>query len=138
MATVRRFEDLEAWKTARRLVTAVYRFTADGAFARDFALRDQIRRAALSVMSNVAEGFNSRTQRLFIDLLGRARGSAAEVQSQCYAARDLGYLTRDQFDAAYDLADTAARQIYGLIRYLESRPNASRVHEDAASYRLDG
>jgi four helix bundle protein len=137
MATVRRFEDLEAWKTGRRLVGVVYGFSADGAFARDFALRDQIRRAAISVMSNVAEGFGSRTQALFIDLLGRARGSAAEVQSQAYAALDLGYIERAQFGEAYDLAGTASRQIFGLIRYLESRPNAARVREDALTYRLD-
>jgi four helix bundle protein len=134
MATVERFEDLEVWKTARRLTNRVYALSREGAFSRDFGLRDQIRRAAVSVMSNVAEGFESRTQRLFIDLLGRARGSAGEVRAQLYVALDAGYIPRDAFDATYDLADKAARQSYRLMAYLESRPNTSRVREDATPY----
>ena len=137
MGTIRRFEDLDVWKTSRRLTNEVYECTAKKRFDRDFGLRDQIQRAAISVMSNIAEGFESRTQSLFIDFLGRARGSAAEVRSQLYLAFDLDYITQDEFDSAYDLAEKASRQIYRLIEYLESRPNSKRVREEQAEYRID-
>jgi len=138
MATVRRFEDLDVWQTARELANHVYDCTADEPFSRDFGLRGQIQRAATSVMSNIAEGFNSRTQRIFIDLLGRARGSAAEVQSQLYLAKDRGYITEAQLQEGYDLADKASRQIYAFIRYLESNPNANRVEENSVVYEVEG
>ena len=137
MATIERFEELDSWKTGRELSNLIYDFSDDEPFAGDFGLRDQIRRAAVSVMSNIAEGFNSRTQNVFIDLLGRARASAAEVQSQLYLARDRNYVSDAEFDEAYNLADTASRQIYGLIRYLRSRPNASRVKEGQVRYEID-
>jgi four helix bundle protein len=105
-----------------------------GAFARDFGLRDQIRRAAVSVMSNVAEGFESRTPGLFLDLLGRARASAGEVRAQLYVALDQRYIDRAQFDAAYDLADKASRQTFRLMDYLASRPDTPRAREDTATY----
>jgi four helix bundle protein len=136
MATVKRFEDLNAWKTSRQLANQVYDVTHEDLFARDFGLRDQIQRAAVSVMSNIAEGFNSRTQRIFIDLLGRARGSAAEVQSQLYLALDRAYISESQFEDGYELADKVSRQIYRLVRYLESNPNANRVHEETVAYKL--
>ncbi len=138
MATVRRFEDLDVWQTARELANHVDDCTADEPFSRDFGLRGQIQRAATSVMSNIAEGFNSRTQRIFIDLLGRARGSAAEVQSQLYLAKDRGYITEAQLQEGYDLADKASRQIYAFIRYLESNPNANRVEENSVVYEVEG
>lgn len=137
MATITRFEELDAWQTGRDLANRTYDLSDDDPFASDYGLRDQIRRAAVSVMSNIAEGFNSRTQKIFIDLLGRARGSAAEVQSQLYLARDREYISKGEFSEAYDLADTASRQIHGLIRYLKSRPNASRVQEDRIRYEID-
>ena len=138
MATVERFEDLEVWKTARLLTTMVYRLTGRGAFAKDYGLKDQIQRAAVSVMNNVAEGFESRTQRIFIDLLGRARGSAGEVRSMGYVALDLGYTSQEDFERLQDLADKASRQIYRLVYYLETRPNARRVQEEAVIYDTNG
>jgi len=134
MATIKRFEELDAWKTARRLANVIYDVTSEGPAARDFGFRDQIRRAGISGMSNIAEGFNSRTQAIFADLLGRARGSAAEVQSQLYLALDQAYVTEEQHEDVYALADTVSRQLYGLIRYLESAPNTRRVREDGTSY----
>ncbi|WP_456427990.1 four helix bundle protein [Rhodocaloribacter sp.] len=131
MATIRRFEDLDAWQTARRLVKQIYELTSAGSFARDFGLRDQIQRASVSVMSNIAEGFESRTQALFIDYLGHARASAGEVRSQLYAALDLGYITEDQFEQAYELVDKVSRQIHRFIQYLIPHSQALRVHEDA-------
>lgn len=119
MGTVKELEQLETWKTGRELAGMVYKLTGVGAFANDFALRDQIRRASVSVMSNVAEGFDSRTGSLFIDFLGRAKASAAEVKSQLYIALDCSYIDEEQFAAAYDLCDKTARQIYSLTQYLE-------------------
>ena len=137
MATVRRFEDLDVWQAARKLANHVYDCTADAPFSQDFGLRDQIQRAAVSVMSNIAEGFNSRTQRIFIDLLGRARGSAAEVQSQLYLAQDREYISAHRMKEGYALADQASRQLYAFIRYLESNPNANRVEEGTIAYRIN-
>jgi four helix bundle protein len=137
MATIQRFEDLEIWKTARRLTTEVYRATRRDPFSKDFGLSNQIQRASVSVMSNVAEGFESRTQHTFIDYLGRARGSAGEVRSQLYVALDLDYITREQFEAMRELTEKVSRQIYRLITYLKSRPNASRVQEDGVVYDLN-
>jgi four helix bundle protein len=129
MPTIERFEDIEAWQTARRLANLIYDLTDQGAFARDYGLRDQIRRAAVSAMSNIAEGFESRTQSQFIDFLGRAKGSAGEVRSQLYIALDRKYITQAQFDEAYDLADKCSRQISRFMIYLESQPtNAKTFH----------
>ena len=134
MATITRFEDIDAWQTARHLTNVIYELTDQGAFVRDYGLKDQIRRAAVSVMSNIAEGFESRTQPLFVDFLGRAKASAGEVRSQLYIALDRRYITQAQFDEAYDLADKCSRQIYRFISYLESRPNARRIREERVEY----
>src|SRR5438045_467599 len=93
MGTIRRFEEIEAWQTAREITRDVYAISSNGTFARDFGLRDQMRRAAVSVMSNIAEGFESRTRGLFVEFLGRAKGSSGELRAQIYVAQDAGYLT---------------------------------------------
>lgn len=93
MAAFKRFEDIQAWQLGRELNRVVYGLTSDGAFARDFGLKDQIRRASISVSSNVAEGFGRRSPKEFARFLDIALGSAAEVQSQLYLALDLGYLS---------------------------------------------
>ena len=134
MATIRRFEELEAWQTARALTKLVYGLASVGAFSRDYGLRDQIQRAAVSVMSNIAEGFESRTQALFIDYLGRARGSAGELRAQLYVALDCNYLTQDQFVDALRQAETCSKQIARLIQYLETQPNTRRVRENDIIY----
>src|SRR3712207_4398039 len=92
LMSITRFEDLEVWKKARDLSLAIYRVTSKGSFARDFGLRDQIRRAAVSVMSNIAEGFDRYSRSEFKQFLSIARGSASEVRSQLYLAHALGYL----------------------------------------------
>jgi four helix bundle protein len=119
MATIRRFEDIEAWQTARALSRFVYELSSSGAFARDFGLRDQIRRAAVSVLSNIAEGFESRTKALFIEFLGRAKGSAGEVRAQAYVALDCGHITQAHFEDLTDLAEKCSRQISRFISYLQ-------------------
>jgi four helix bundle protein len=134
MTRINRFEDIEAWKTARKLANVIYALSGEGRFAKDFGLRDQIRRAAVSVMSNIAEGFDSRTDRLFRDYLGRARASAGEVRSQLYIAFDLEYISKGQFDDAYDLADKVSRQLYKFIAYLEAHPKDKRIREESSAY----
>ena len=137
MPTIERFEDLDVWQTARELTNRVYDHTRQEPFSKDFGLRDQIQRASVSVMSNIAEGFESRTQNIFVDHLGRARGSAGEVRAQLYVARDQGYLADAEFETIYDLADQASRQLFRLIQYLKSRPNVSRIQEGLVEYEID-
>jgi len=93
MPTITRFEDIEAWQAARELTKLIYVFTDELKFARDFGLKDQIRRASVSIMSNIAEGFESQTQAQFIRYIGIAKASAGEVRSQLYISRDLNYVT---------------------------------------------
>lgn len=131
-----RFEELEVWQRARELTRSVYDLSEQGVFARDFGLRDQMRRAAVSVMSDIAEGFESRTQALFIEFLGRAKGSAGELRAQCYVALDRDYLTPAQFAALTHQAETCSRQIARLISYLETQPNTRRVKDSDVVYDL--
>ena len=134
MAAISRFEDIEAWKTARRLTNSIYDHTNQARFNKDFGLRDQIRRASVSVMSNIAEGFESRTDVQFINYLGMARASAGEVRAQLYVALDQKYITEDQFKETYATAETCARQIANFIKYLEANPRPRRVSDDSAEY----
>lgn len=101
MATAKRFEDLEVWQRAKELTNLIYKYSSENAFSRDFGLRDQMRRASVSILSNIAEGFESQTQSMFIQYLGRAKGSAGEVRAQLYIARDQGYLTEEEFSTAF-------------------------------------
>ena len=134
MTTAKRFEDLEVWQKAKELTNLIYRVSLSGAFSRDFGLRDQMRRAAVSIMSNIAEGFESQTQALFIQYLGHAKGSAGELRAQLYIALEQNYITQDEFNFALSLAETCSKQLARFIQYLESQPNARRVREDGATY----
>ena len=134
MATAKRFEDLDVWQRSRILANQIYDMTDGGLFKRDFVLRDQIRRAAVSVMSNIAEGFESKTQVMFIEYLDRAKASAGELRAQLYLALDRNYIDEVLFEKATSEAQICSRQIVGLSRYLESKPNARRVREEGASY----
>ena len=131
MATFRRFEDIQAWQLGRALNREVYRLTSEGAFARDFGLRDQIRRASVSVTSNVAEGYGRRSPRDFARFLTMASGSVAEVQSQLYLALDLDYVSADDFDETLALTRRIAGALVNLTAYLRS---ASAVRELALDY----
>lgn len=137
MAGITRFEEIEAWKTARQLTNLIYKMSDQGTFAKDYGLKDQIRRASVSAMSNIAEGFESRTDTQFINYLGHAKGSAGEVRSQLYVALDLKYIAQEQFAEAYEFADKTSRQISRFINYLETHPRGQRFGEDAADYNTD-
>ena len=118
MATITRFEDLDCWQKARELTKEVYSVSGKGAFGKDWGLKDQIRRAAVSVMANIAEGFERGGNAEFIQFLAIAKGSAAEVEAQLYAALDQQYLSPEDFGRLKDLAVTTGRMIGGFIRYL--------------------
>jgi len=136
MATITKFEELECWQTARELTRRVYKLSSTGAFAKDFGLRDQMRRAGVSIMSNIAEGFESRTRPLFIEFLGRAKGSAGELRAQLIVALDAGYLKQRDFDELRNLAEKASSQISRLSTYRKSAPETNRVSEDFPPYEI--
>ena len=114
MGEVKKFEDLVAWQKARVLAREIYRVTGERAFAGDFGLKDQMRRAGVSVMSNIAEGYERLSPGEFHQFLVIAKASCAELKSQLFVAFDVGYLDRDQFTDLTSLADEAGRIIGGL------------------------
>lgn len=122
MASITKFEDLIAWREARALVKMVYGLTSVGAFAKDFGMRDQIQRAAVSVMTNIAEGFDCESTAEFARFLGIARRSAVEVQSLLYAAMDVEYITPDVFNAYYEQAKKCKGLIGGLRQGILRNP----------------
>lgn len=118
MAKIVRFEDIHAWQKARGLVQEIYSVSNSGLFSKDFGLRDQIRRAAVSIMLNIAEGFARKTNREFCQFLVIAHGSAAEVQAALYVALDLGYITTEQFERLYFTTEETSKMIMGFSIYL--------------------
>ncbi|HIJ95864.1 MAG TPA: four helix bundle protein [Desulfuromonadales bacterium] len=118
MARIERFEDVQAWQKARVLVKEVYTVSNTGRFAKDFGLRDQIRRAAVSIMLNIAEGFARKSRKEFAQFLVIAHGSTAEVQAALYVAIDQEYMRKADFDMIYQLADEISKMIMALTRYL--------------------
>ena len=118
MAKIEQFEDLTSWQKAREMNRLIYTATRNGAFAKDFGLRDQIRRASISVMSNIAEGFERGGDKEFIQFLANAKGSCGEVRCQLYAALDEKYLVQTEFKELYDKSVEISRLISGLMRYL--------------------
>jgi len=135
MPTFKRFEEMNSWQSARELVRLIYEVTKQSEFSRDFGLRDQIRRAVISVMSNIAEGFGTGSDAEFVRFLGYARRSVSEVQSQLYAALDQQYISSEQFAEIHAKTNIAERQINALIGYLTHARNKT-IKEDAAPYVL--
>lgn len=111
---ITRFEDLAVWQKSRDLAIAVYRVTQNGPLKRDFGLRDQLQRASVSVMSNIAEGFDRYSRAEFRQFLSIARGSAAEVRSQLHLAVELGYISRDEFTRLNALCLEITRMLAAL------------------------
>jgi len=129
MATAQQFEDLHVWQDARKLVNQVYQATKLRGFSRDRDLCGQIRRAAVSTMSNIAEGFERGSKREFIQFLTVAKGSNGEVRSQLYIALDQQYLNEQSFGALREAALALSRRLACFIRYLESFAGKSRVRK---------
>jgi four helix bundle protein len=118
---VNRFEDLIAWQKARELTKLVYEVSKQDDFARDFALKNQIRRASISVMSNIAEGFDRLGDVEFHRFLVIAKASCAEVRSQLYIALDVGYLSDEEFQKAMKLVNEMGRILNGLRLSVKKR-----------------
>jgi four helix bundle protein len=119
MAGFKKFEDILAWQKARQATKLVYEITAEGNFARDFGLRDQIRRSSVSIMANISEGYGRRSDKEFSNFLNIAHGSIAETQSHLYIALDLSYLNQENFKKLYDLLDEISRMIMSLTQHLK-------------------
>ncbi len=117
MATFKKFEEIECWKRARQLTRRVYAITNEPVFAKDFGLKDQIRRASVSVMSNIAEGYDRSGTAEFVHFLATTKGSAAEVKCQLYVAADQGYIHEDHFHELSALATETGSMVAGLMRY---------------------
>ena len=124
MAMIQRFEDIQAWQEARKLVKMVYSLTNKESFSKDFGMRDQIRRASVSVMANIAEGFDCESKVEFARFLGIARRSAVEVQSVLYAALDVRYINNGEFSLHYEQA-RKAKALTGAFKW--SLTNKSSV-----------
>ena len=118
MATFKRFEEIQAWQKAREVTQMVYSISNNEKFAKDFSLRDQIKRASVSIMANIAEGHGRRTSTEFANFLNIARGSAIEVQSHLYVALDMKYINQSEFDKVYAMLDEVSRMTISLAQYL--------------------
>lgn len=119
MAKITRFEDIESWRKSRELTKSIYRITLKQRFSRDFGLRDQIRRAAVSILSNIAEGFERDGDKEFIQFLSLAKGSCGELRAQLYVALDQEYIDQQEFAVLSNLATEISRMISGLMKYLK-------------------
>lgn len=112
------FEEINAWKKAYEITLQIYRLTDNGRFAKDYGLRDQIRRASVSVMANIAEGHGRRSNSEFANFLNLARGSAHEVQSHLHIASGLGYISSEEFELIYSAMSEVSRMTLALAKYL--------------------
>ena len=119
MSRIERFEDIIAWQKARVLTKDVYASTKLSAFAKDYGLKDQIQRASVSTMANIAEGFERGGDREFIQYLSNSKGSCGEVKSHLYVALDQSYLSAAGFEELYGKADEVSRLVAGLMSYLQ-------------------
>ena len=129
MAKVKKFEDIQSWKKIRSLTKEVYRVTLSTAFSKDFGLKDQIRRAAVSILSNIAEGFERGGDKEFIQFLAIAKGSAGELRAQLYVAVDQRYLSQPEFEKLAQEAREISQLISGFMRYLsQSELRGSKFH----------
>ncbi len=130
------FEDIASWQKARELTKLIYQHSKRGEFARDFGLRDQIRRASTSIMSNIAEGFERGGDKEFLQFLSTAKGSCGEVRSQLYVAFDQEYLTQADFDSLRQMTVSISRLISGFMNYLQrSDLRGNKYHEPPAKPR---
>ena len=122
MAGFATYEDITAWQRARKLVTGIYKVTSRNPFGQDYGLKDQIRRATVSICSNIAEGYERRGNKEFVKFLWIAKGSAAEVSSQLYHAKDLGYVSEAEFSNLYTEAKEIGAMLFGLIKAIVNSP----------------
>ena len=119
MATAKCFEELEVWISAKQLSVAVYKLTNTGDLNKDFGLKDQMRRASVSIISNIAEGFERNGNKEFIQFLSIAKGSAGELRAQIYLANELEYLDKETFNLLLEKTTSVSKMLSGLINYLK-------------------
>jgi four helix bundle protein len=119
MAKIEKFEDIRSWRKSRELTKQIYIITSQGNFKRDFGLRDQIRKASVSIVSNIAEGFEREGDQEFLQFLAVAKGSCGEVRAQLYIALDQGYLQREDFETLSTLATEISGLLSGFMKYLK-------------------
>ena len=120
MTKFSKFEEIQAWQKSFDVTMRIYRLTRAGGFSKDFGLRDQIRRASVSIMANIAEGHGRRTNLEFANFLNLSRGSAAEVQSHLYIAHGLEYIAQSDFDELYQQLTEISRMTLSLAQYLRA------------------
>lgn len=120
MTSLKSFEEFEVWQTVREITCRIYTLTKKGSFAADFGLKAQICHAAISIMSNIAEGYESQTENVFIRHLGIAKGSAGDVRSQLYVALDQNHISKSDFRDLTECCKKASRQISVLMDYLKN------------------
>jgi len=129
MATITKFEDLDVWKLSRKIVNEIYDLSNKDIFSKDFALRDQIRRSAIGILSNIAEGFESGTDKQFARYLKIAKGSAGECRAQLYIALDQEYATQKEFGTLKDKLVNCSGKLSRLVSYLNGGGNTVRELE---------
>ena len=138
MPTIERFEDLRVWQEAREIVRIVYRLTGKFPPKERYGLASQIQRAAVSTMSNIAEGFERGTTKEFISFLYVAKGSNGEVRSQAHAALDLGYISQAECDALVQSCERLSRRLYNFIEYLKRTPfKGPKLRESGPVWTID-
>jgi len=120
LSTIKSFEDLPVWQDARKFTNKIYTLTDKFPKEELYGLTSQIRRATVSIMSNIAEGFDRRSDKELSNFLSMARGSSSEVQNDLYIALDLKYISEEEFKKMYAEAKEIAKQINGLMTYLKS------------------
>lgn len=115
----KRFEDLEVWISAKDFAVTLYQLTEQGDFKKDFGLKDQMRRASVSIISNIAEGFERNGNKEFIQFLSIAKGSAGEVRAQLYIAKELNYISETDFNKLNEQITQVSRMLSGFMNYLK-------------------
>lgn len=121
MGSISKFEDLIAWQKARALTNEIYAISRKGEFAKDFGLKGQMQRSAVSVMSNIAEGFERRSTAEYLQFLNIAKASCAELRSQLYVSLDVGYISNAEFDKLLRQTQETGRVLGGLMNALKNR-----------------
>ena len=123
---IQKFEDTKVWQDSRAFVKTTYQLTAKPKFKKDFSLRDQIQRAAVSIMNNIAEGYERDSNTEFIRFLLYSKGSSGEVRSLLYVALDLEYITEDEFNKHSETVSLISKQLANFIKYLRERNKTKR------------
>lgn len=136
MAKFTSFEDIDAWQKARALTRCIYRISGQGEFARDFGLKDQIRRASTSIMSNIAEGFERGGNKEFVQFLATAKGSGGEVRSLLYVALDAEFIAQETFDDLHAKVTEVSRMLGGLMKYLANSELRGTKFQHSTSQQL--